>query len=286
MKTNFFGSILLLLFVALSVSAQLRLPRESQAARLSQTVGDTTVSIAYHRPNVKSRKVWGELVPYGKVWRTGANEATLFEVSNDVTINGQTLPAGKYSLHTIPNKNEWTIIFNKASEQWGSFTYDEKQDALRVNAKPQEAEFHETMSFEIENVKPTSADVVIRWEKVAVPFTVNVGDVTGRTLAEIRRAIADAKSDDPRALQQGANWVYQSKLTNNYEEALGWTEKALAIRENYGSLMTKARLLAVLNRKPEAITVAEKAIQVGKSANPPVDTSMLEADLNGWKANK
>ena len=180
-KTIYLVGIITLLF-ATNAFAQLTLPRASQTFDISQTVGDTEIAIVYNRPNVKNRTVWGELVPYGEVWRTGANEATVFEVSNDVMINGQKLPKGKYSLHTIPNKDEWTIIFNKTWNQWGSFNYKAEEDALRVNVKPVAGEFKETMAIDVEDVTDTTADVVIAWEKVRVPFKLDVGDVSGRIL--------------------------------------------------------------------------------------------------------
>ena len=149
----------LLTLIAVCAQAQLRTPRPSQKASVMQTVGVTDITIIYSRPGVKGRKVWGDppagapttaatlddartrakdavLAPYGHVWRTGANEATQFIVTDDVLVNGQPLKAGTYSLHTIPDKNEWTIIFNSDAGQWGSFTYDEKKDVLRVKAKP------------------------------------------------------------------------------------------------------------------------------------------------------
>lgn len=285
MKIKFFLIAAMCGLFALSVSAQLNLPRESQRSSVSQVIGDANVTIVYNRPNIKGRKAFGELVPFDQVWRTGANEATVFEVSQDVKINGQTLPAGKYSLHTIPTKKDWTLIFSKKWDQWGSFNYDAKDDALRVTVTPKETGFHETLAFEIKNVMPTTADIYLVWDKLAVPFTVDAGDVTGRTLAEIRKAIA-AKADDPRPLLQGASWVYQNKIAGSYEEALGWTEKALALRESYSGLLNKARLLAALNRKDAAIATAEKAIAMGKAATPPVDTSFLEQDVQNWKKNK
>src|SRR5437899_746922 len=124
-------TLLLLLLSSLPLAAQLRTPRPSPKASVMQTVGLTDVTIVYSRPGVKGREIWGALVPYDKVWRTGANEATTFAVSDDVMINGQPLPKGTYSLHTIPGKDEWTIIFNKDAGQWGSFSYDEAKDALR-----------------------------------------------------------------------------------------------------------------------------------------------------------
>lgn len=284
-KTLYLVGILSLLCIS-NVFAQLNLPRESQRQSLSQTVGDTTVSIVYHRPNTKARKVWGELVPLGAVWRTGANEATVFEVSNDVKINGQLLPKGKYSLHTIPAADEWTIIFSKKWEQWGSFTYDAKDDALRVKSKPVKADFQETMSFGIENSTMNTAQVVIAWEKLKAPFTIDVGDVGGRTLAEIRKAMTNVKPDDLRTPGQAANWVLTMKMAANYEEAVGWLDAGIKNRETFGLLNTKARLQKELGKTPEAIATAEKAIQVGKAATPAVDTTGLEKMLAEWKAKK
>lgn len=268
------------------VFAQLNLPRESNRAAISQTIGDTVVSIVYHRPNAKSRKVLGGIVPYGEVWRTGANEATTFEVSNDVKINGQVLPKGKYSLHSIPTETEWTIIFNKTAEQWGSFEYNAKQDVLRVAAKPQTAGFHETMGLEFENVKGNTADVVIVWDKVKVPFTIDVGDVNGRFLTEIRRQMLNLKSDDFRTPAQAASWVYSTKITASYPEAVQWLDKSIAVRETFGSLNTKARILAEMGKNAEAIAVAEKAVQIGKASTPAANTAALEKLLTEWKTKK
>ena len=144
--------------------------RPSPPAKVSETIGNATVTIDYSQPAVKERKIWGGLVPYGKVWRTGANEATTFEVSQDVQIEGQTLPAGKYALFTIPGEEEWTIIFNKEPNQWGSMNYDETKDALRVNVKPETSEeMHERLTFEIEN----DGEVELMWENLEVEFSVD-----------------------------------------------------------------------------------------------------------------
>jgi len=286
MKKVFYSIAILTLFLVSNSFAQLNLPRESQRQSVSQIVGDTTVSIVYHRPNIKGRKVWGTLVPFSEVWRSGANEATVFEISRDASINGKTLAAGKYSLHTIPNKNEWTIIFNRVSDQWGSFSYDEKQDALRVTAKPEKIEFRETLSYDFENVASNQTQVSIAWERVKVPFTVNVGDVSGRTLTNIRQTMKNLKSDDFRTPSQAANWILTSKMTAYYNEAIGWIDTSIKVRETFGNLSTKARLLAETGKKSEAIVVAEKAIVVGKAATPAVKTGDLEKIVADWKAGK
>lgn len=295
-----------ILFFILSLSLgafaqQLTLPRESQRQEIAQTVGDTRISIVYHRPNVKARKVWGCqtndvlpkggvtypcIVPYGQVWRTGANENTTFEVSRDVTVNGQPLPAGKYGLHTIPNQNEWIIIFSRDNDDWGSYTYDEKKDALRVRAKPQAGDFRETMSLGFGNVTANSTEVLIEWEKIRVPFTVSVGDVSGRTLATIREAIANRKPDDVRPLNQGASFVLNSRLSGNYEEAVGWLDASIKTAETFPNLSTKARILAEMGRIKEAVQTGERAVAVGKAATPPANTADFEKTLAEWKTRK
>jgi hypothetical protein len=309
MKNKLYLLGILILILCANAFAQLTLPRESQRSEVTQTIGDTRVSLVYHRPNIKGRKVWGEapkevangtatldnantrlkdapLVPYGHVWRVGANENTTFEVTNDIKVNGQILPAGKYGLHAIPNQNEWIIIFNKVNNAWGSFTYDAKNDQLRITAKPEKGEFQESMSLGVENIKATTADVVIRWENVRVPFTVDVGDMTPRILANIRGQVANVKADNAGIPVQGARWVFDNKLTANYEEALTWVDKSLALRETYAGLNLKAQLLAATGKKAEAIATAEKAIQVGKAATPAANTTSLEKMLADWKAGK
>jgi tetratricopeptide (TPR) repeat protein len=283
------------------VFAQLTLPRDSQRQEIAQTVGDTRIAVVYHRPNVKARKIWGCetkdvvplannlypcLVPYGQVWRTGANENTTIEFSRDVSINGQPLPAGKYGFHAIPGKTEWILIFSKDNNKWGSFSYDEKQDALRVKVSPAKAEMQETLSYDFQNVTPTTAKIAIRWEKIVVPFTVDVGDVFGRNLTLLREAIKNRKAEDARPLNQGAGYIYTFRLKNNYEEALQWLDESIKTGETFGNLQSKARILAEMGKKAEAITTAEKALQVAKKSNLSVNTAELEKLLAEWKAKK
>ena len=159
-------------FVALLLSTfswgQQAAAKPSPAATATGKIGDANITVAYSSPSVKGRKVWGELVPYGKVWRAGANEATTFETSRDVQVEGKTLPAGKYSLFTIPGENEWVVIFNKNPKQWGAYSYDEKQDALRVTVKPaKSATAHEQLAYAL-----TDKGLVLRWENLEVPVSI------------------------------------------------------------------------------------------------------------------
>src|SRR5213075_1165178 len=157
-----------------SQPTELNIPRVSQRASVTQRIGLTDITITYHRPAVGGREIWGKTIPYGKVWRAGANENTTITFTDDVTVEGKPLAAGSYGLHTFPDKDQWTIIFSKNSTSWGSFSYDEKEDALRVTTKPHAAESFEVLTYVFDDVKPDSATAVLRWEKLAVPFHVSV----------------------------------------------------------------------------------------------------------------
>jgi len=154
--------------------------RISPKAEVFQIIGLTDVRISYSRPGVKGRKIWGGLVPYNKVWRTGANEATKITFSTDVKINGKKLKKGAYGFFAIPTEKEWTLIFNNVADQWGAFTYNEAKDALRIKVKPEKGNYAEWLyySFDKMNVqkrgKPNSAVICLNWENLKVPFTVEV----------------------------------------------------------------------------------------------------------------
>ena len=137
---------------------------------VTQRIGITDITINYHRPLIKGRKVWGGLVPYGQPWRAGANENTTISFSDPVTIEGQPLAAGTYGLHMIPTETDWTIAFSKTNTAWGSFTYDKAEDALRVTVKPAASDFHEALTYDFDDLGPDSTVVTLRWEKLAVPF--------------------------------------------------------------------------------------------------------------------
>ncbi len=168
--------ISLLAFAALcqAQSALLDLPRKSQNAQVSQTIGITEVTVKYSRPLVNGRKVWGGLVPYGEVWRAGANENTVITFSDPVTIEGKPLDKGTYGLFMIPKEDEWTIIFSKTNTAWGAFTYKPDEDVLRVTVKPTASDFHDALLYDFDPITSDSALVTLRWDKLAVPFKVAV----------------------------------------------------------------------------------------------------------------
>lgn len=170
MRPRLTGALIALLFLSVSVlsAQQDEASRPSPPAEAKGMIGKTRVSIRYSSPAVKGRKIWGGLVPYEKIWRTGANEATVFEISKDVKINGASLPAGKYALFTIPGEEVWTFIFNSVSVQWGAYRYNEKKDVLRVQAVPgPTASFQERLQFLIEG-----SAVRLQWENLEVGFDI------------------------------------------------------------------------------------------------------------------
>jgi len=171
--------LLLLLISLVMISSQSyaqndKKVRISPKAAVIQTVGFTEVRIDYNRPGVKERVIWGGLVPYNKVWRAGANEATKFTFSTDIKINGKTLTTGSYSFFVIPTKEKWTIIFNKVADQWGAFEYNEAEDALRFEITPDEGNMQEWLAYKITKTSDNSAIVRLEWEKLKVPFTMEV----------------------------------------------------------------------------------------------------------------
>src|SRR3954454_7957917 len=171
-RAGLVAGLLLVLTAGAALAQQLDLPRPSPNASVTQMVGITDITIKYSRPGVKGREIWGKLVPYGEVWRSGANENTTITFSTPVKGEGHELAAGTYGLQTIPAAGDWTIIFSKDANEWGAFSYKQADDALRAQAKPQPAEFRERMAFEFDDVTDTSAKVVLHWEKLKVPFSV------------------------------------------------------------------------------------------------------------------
>ncbi len=264
------------------------IPRESQGASISQRVGDAMITVTYHRPSVKGRKIWGDLVPYGQVWRVGANDSTNFETNVDVNINGQKLPAGKYALYAIPTAGEWTWIFNKNAAQWGTeYEQNKAQDVLKVTAKPSRGDMTEALSYEFESVTPTTAKLVLRWEKIRVPFTVDVGDVNGRVLARLKDAAAGAKPDDFRAPASAAIFVLNNKMTASYPDAMTWLDKSISIKEAFGNLRAKALLSAEMGNTKDAVTYGEKALAFAKAATPQITGQTVDdlaKSVAGWKS--
>ena len=313
-RTVFFTFAILLTLTCATPYASAQQPqlaikplRPSQKASVMQTVGVTDITITYSRPPVKGRTIFADapatmearakgeatldnqnerkagepIVPYNHVWRAGANEATMFAVTDDVLINGQPLKGGTYSLHTIPGKEEWTIIFNSDAGQWGSFSYDDKKDVLRVKTKPQMAsENQEWLEYTFDPVTDNSATVNIRWEKLRVPFTVEIKDVKALWRAKADALIAANPTNEVLPLQVAQTYAADKK----FDEALKFIDQSIKVKETFRNLSTKANILWAAGKKEEALTVADAAIAKGKADK--VDTTNFEKRVANMKAGK
>jgi hypothetical protein len=266
---------------ALGQSFVLDLPDPSQKAEISQRIGLTDITIAYHRPLVKDRKVWGGLVPYGKVWRAGANINTTITFSDPVTIDGHALDKGTYGLHMIPNVDEWTIIFSKNATSWGSFTYDQTEDALRVTVKPKTADMHNALTYDFDDLQADSAVVEMSWEKVAVPFKVSV-DVHGLVEADLKRQLRNLSQYTWISWDDAANYLLTEKV--DLDQALKYSDKSIESEDRYENENTKAAVLTALNRKEDAAAAQKKALAFATPLQLHVYARQLQAQKRNDEA--
>jgi len=242
---------------ATNETLMLSLPRQSQHAQITQRIGITDITINYHRPLANGRQIWGKVVPYGQVWRAGANENTTITFSDPVTIEGQALNKGTYGLHMIPGENQWTVIFSKMSTAWGSFSYKQDEDALRVDVKPQTAELHDALTYDFDDLKPNSAIVTLRWDKVAVPFkvAVNVNDIVTTSL---RRQIRGLNQYYWEGWDDAAGYLLANKI--DLDEALKDEDQSIQAEERFDNLLNKSRILETMGRKDAATEFRNKAL--------------------------
>lgn len=256
----------LLLFVPALVSAQvpgLTGPDASPAATVSQVVGLTEMSLSYHRPAVNGRQVWGGLVPYDQVWRAGANENTIVTFSTPVTVNGTKLPAGSYGLHMIPSRGDWTVIFSRQSSAWGSFTYDESEDAARVKAKPQPADHRERLGYTFDEPTADSVELAMRWEKVRLPLEVRV-DLANTVMADFETQLRGLPQFGWQGWNQAANWALQNDL--DVDKALLYVDRSISRARNFANLRTKARILESRGQAGEAAKLNAEAMEIATEA--------------------
>jgi len=242
---------------AATARSDLTLPDVSQLAVAKQRIGLTDITITYHRPSVNGRKIWGGLVPLGEVWRAGANENTTIEFSDPVSVEGQPLAKGVYGLHMIPTADTWTVIFSKMASAWGSYSYSQAEDALRVTVKPRPNEMEEALEYEFEDLKPDSATVTLKWEKLAVPFKVAINDAEG-TVANIRNQMRGRAQYEWEAPNQAAQFLVTKKI--NLDDALKWVNLSIQNEERFENLATKSDVLKAMNKPDDAKKAWEQAI--------------------------
>lgn len=242
-----------------SLQAQtLKTPAPSPTQTIKQDFALSSVELIYSRPGIKSRKVFGDLVPYGKVWRTGANSATRLKFADDVTIGGQALKAGEYALYTIPAENEWEIIINKGSANWGT-EYKQEDDLFRVKVKPMKLDAPvETFTMQFANIKPASMELRITWDKtaVAVPIATNVD-------SKVMAQIDNLMNKDSRPYFNAA--MYYLESGKDLSQAVTWFDKAIEQNPKaFWIYHQKANALAKLGKKEDAKQSANKSIELAR----------------------
>lgn len=272
---------LLVFLIAGTTVAQIQLPQPSPTATLKQKVGLTDVEIVYSRPGVKDRKIFGELVPYGELWRTGANQATKISFSDDVKIHGQELKAGTYALFTIPGKDEWTVIFNKNANQGGTGNYKETEDALRIKVEPEaHGHIHETFTINLDEVRDNSAEITLTWENISIAIPLEV-DIDDRIMASIDRTL----NPQPNEYYQAATYYHQSG--RDLDQALIWINKALDHFEKEGMnyywvYREKALILGDMGKRKDAVEAAKIAKEKASQAGNQQYVQMNQRSIEEW----
>lgn len=264
------GIVLFVFTLVQQVPAQqLKLPRVSPEMKVVGTIGLTKVAVMYSSPAVRGREIWGKLVPFGLTkfgfgggnpapWRAGANENSIIYFGNDVKINGNPLPAGKYGLHMIVSETEWTVIFSKNTSSWGSFFYDEADDALRIKVTPAKAEFKERLTYGFENFKPNSADVFLHWEKLKVKFNVEV-ETDALVLQSIKDQLRGIIGFTWQSYHQAGG--YCLRANKHLDQGLKWLKKSIQMNENATNRNTLGYLLMAMNKKDDSIKVFRENIK-------------------------
>jgi hypothetical protein len=238
-------------------------PVASPPCTIKQRVGLTDIEVVYSRPGVKGREIFGGLVPYGEVWRTGANTATKISFSTPVKLNGTEIPAGSYALFTIPGETEWTVILNKGVGQWGAFQYDEKADVARIKVTPTKlAEHVETFTIEFNRIRDESANMDLIWDTTVVPIRLEL-DVASKLVPQIEAAMAAPGGQKP--YYQSALFYYDHGL--DLQKAKQWVEAAIAQRPAHYVVYLQAEILAKLGDKEGAIAAAKRSKELAIKAN-------------------
>ena len=250
-----------IIFMLAADAQLLRVPAPSTTTTIKQDFGLSSVELSYSRPNKKERKIFGDLVPYGKVWRTGANQATTITFGEEVTIGGTKVPAGKYGVVSIPEANEWTVIFTKQTDVTGPAAYKPENDVVRVKVKPITLPFPiETFTMSFDDVKSTSMNLGLMWDKLYVAVPINV-DVDARVMNQIKQNV----DGDPRPYFQAA--MYYMETGKDVNQALTWLDKALAQNPNaFWIHHQRANALAKLGKKQDAIASANKSMELARAA--------------------
>jgi len=257
--------------------AQPDLPRPSPNAKVSQFIGLTEVTVEYSSPAVKGRKVWGEVVPYDQLWRTGANQATKITFSRDTTFGDHLIPAGTYALFTIPGKTVWTVVLNKKAEQSGTGSdYKIEQDQVRFQVQPKAAPMRERMTFLFSDFGDDKGLLDLEWEKLRLPIPIKVS-TEAQAIANINKTLDNAW----RMYAMSARYVADTK--KDYDTALRYIDQSLALKEEWFNLWIKATIVAAQGKRKDAIALGEKSYDLGKKAEVFFLEGEIKKTLAEWK---
>lgn len=280
--------ILGLALITASSAIGQELPQPSPTSIVKQVIGLTDVEVTYSRPSAKGRAIFGELVPFNEMWRTGANANTIIEFSTDVNFGGKTVAAGKYSLFTIPAKGEWTIILNSKTDMWGTGNYSKVNDVVRVTVSTMEVANTESFTMGVENLTADSGDLTLGWETTKVSVSIKV-DVKARALKNIEGAIAEADEKDVwKVYRNAANYHFNNKM--DLEKGLEYIKKSIASNDDsWYSYWVQAEIMAELGMKKEAVSSAKKALEKGEAASKKSGTEfkyakMINSGMDSWKS--
>ncbi len=276
--------LLTLAFLFIGIVAfgqQIQMPQASPSAKIAQKVGLTDVTVDYSRPSAKGRKIFGELVPFGQVWRTGANGATVLTFSTDVKIDNKNVPAGQYALYAIPDKNEWTIILSKNTKLWGAIGYNPEEDLMRFKATPAKlSRPYETMEITFADMTDTGADLSLKWENTRVNFRIET-EVDPIVMAQIKELVIDNETNNPGLLYSAANYYYTN--LKDMQQAYSWIKRSVEADSKYWTMHLKAKIEASLGMKAEAIESAKKSMEMAKAAGNPDYVGLNERLIKSMK---
>ena len=265
MKKFFFLTLIANLFISLSgLAQQLQMPQASPSARLTQKVGLTDVVVDYSRPSTKGRKIFGELVPFGEVWRTGANGATIISFSTEVIVGGKKVPAGAYALYSIPGKSSWTMILSKNTKLWGAIGYNPQEDLIRFEATPSKtSRMYDSFEISFNNLTDSNADLSLKWEQTRVDFSIQT-EVDPIVMADIKKQVIDTQSTNPALLYQAASYYFNSNKDLN--QAYTWIQQSTDNDPKYWTMHLRAKIELALGKKTEALVSATKSKTMAQEA--------------------
>lgn len=284
MKTKLLYAFIIYVFLATinQSTAQINYPRASPDCEIEQIVGLSELKVTYSRPAVRGRKIIGDLVPYGRIWRVGANESTKFTVSDDFKVNGKELPAGTYALYTFPEKEEWEIVFHNNLKHWGDgrSNYRPEEDAIRFKVKPQKTKtFYETFTIEFDEITHNSTKMVWLWENTKISFSIEV-DTHKKVMEDIAKQIESNPTAD--TFYQASRYLQEQGL--EYEKARKWLIKAHELAgEKYYINRVRSLVEAALGNYKEALKFARKSREIAEELGKDEFVRMNEKNINRWE---